>query len=127
MSAQPSSGSDIPPTWPDRYARVAVAGLICGLTSLIPALLLLGAIFGFHTLSGLSLGADELLIGGAFLLALIGLLVSVQARYSTSRRWLAIVGAVLCALVAVTLVLEVAYVFHALYMACQRNVGNSCF
>ncbi len=86
---------------PDREARAALAGFLCGLGSFIASVLAslnfsAGLFLTFFVSSGaepgLSIGEVVLLLIVAFPVALVGLVLSVRGRHSTSRRRLARAG-----------------------------------
>lgn len=120
MSRQPPYGSapnpplpplspEVPTAQPDRGAGLALAGFLCSLTSLIAAVL--AGIFASGAVAGLTSGEGVLLLVAAFPVALVGLILSVLGRHSTSRRGLAIAGAVLSPIFLVFLFVAVLVIY----------------
>jgi hypothetical protein len=82
---------------PDTGARLALAGFLCGLASLIAAMLGSLSLFydGQNTISAFSSGEGVLLILAAVPVALVGLILSLWGRHSRARRRLAMTGVAL--------------------------------
>lgn len=136
MSSLPPSGSDpnippppeqpgVPTAQPDRGARLALAGFLCGLTSLFATMLGIfpPLFFAYNAVPGHIGGERGLLILAACPVALAGLILSVQGRHSMSRRRLAIAELVLSVL-ALVFVLLFTVVRAAFYLQCSTH---SCF
>jgi hypothetical protein len=100
MSRQPPHEiAPIPPrpgasmAQPDRGARLALAGFLCGLASLIAAMLGSLSLFVLNTISAFSNGGVLVfLIPAAVPVALVGLILSYWGLHSRARRRLAMTG-----------------------------------
>jgi ABC-type sulfate transport system permease component len=97
-------------TSPDRDASVALAGFLCGLCSFIASAVaslnfIAGLFLTFIGRSGaepgLSIGEVVVLLIAAFPVALVGLILSVRGRHSSSRRRLARSGMIFSCLALV--------------------------
>ena len=123
MSSPPPSGSDsnippppqppgVPTTRPDRGAGVALAGFLCGLVSfsalVVGVLVISGRVPG---VTGDALGAGVVLVVAEFPVALVGLILSIRGRHSTSRRRLASAGWLLSVLALVPSLLYIVEIF----------------
>lgn len=104
---------------PDRGARLALAVFLCGLISLLAAIL--GSLFGLNTVLAFSSGEGVLLILGAVPVALVGLFLSFWGLHSRARRRLAMTGMALSflALVPFGVLLVVFYEFMSYCSAHQ--------
>lgn len=142
MSRQPPDEAIPPPpvpalpvasaTPPDGWAGVALAGFVCGVVSFIASMLAgLDYVVAIAAIRyspgaatpGLSSGEVVLLIVGSFPLALVGLVLSMMGRRSTSRRRLAIAGTVL-SLIALVPFAVLAVVLFEFVTYCS---AHSCF
>jgi hypothetical protein len=96
---------------------------VCGLCVLAATALTLGAIANLVPL--MSSGEGAILAIATFPLAVVGTVLSVRGRTSTSRRGRAIVG-LLCRLVYFVLTVLEGIVLYMLAQACTRQV-DGCF
>lgn len=102
MSGSPPNGTTpgapVPPrptsvAQSDHGAGKALAGLICAVASILATLT--GAAFAAGFVPDRTSGEGLLVMLGAFVLALVGLFLSLAGRHSTSRRRHAVTGIVL--------------------------------
>ena len=113
--------SETPVTQPDPRSRVALAGFLCSLGVIAASTLTVFA--AYDAVPGMSSGEGVLLAIALFPLALVGTVLSVLGRTSTSRRGLAIAGLLFCLVYFVLLVLG-AIVLYMLWSACARQVDG---
>lgn len=103
----PVPSHPVPVAQPDRGAGPALAGLICAVVSIVATVT--GAAFAVGLVPGPTSGEGLLMMLGAFVLALVGLFLSLAGCHSTSRHTQAVVGLVLscCGLAPFVLALVV--------------------
>jgi hypothetical protein len=123
MPPEPPPSPAVPLPAPDPVARLALAGFLCGLGSFIASMLaslnvIAGLFLTFFVSSGaepgLSLSEVLLLLIAAFPVALVGLILSVRGRHSTTRHRLARAGIIFSCIALLPFVVAIVVVFQTL-------------
>lgn len=134
----PFPSPEMPTIVPDRSARLALTGFLCGLVSFVASMLASFNYFANQLLRNniqlvhdnilstirpsMSEGEVVLLLMAAFPVALVGLILGVQGRHATSRRWLALTGMIF----SVITLIAFSYALVELYLAWSPCFTHSC-